>query len=447
VSGSAKVAVIGPADLVERAIAAGRGLPGLEIVPLPYESSDQAATLCAKAEAVAEAILFTGPLGYRRATVRGRPRLPTAYVSYSPLWLYVPLFKVEDRAALSRVSLDTVDREALDDTYRELGLSLEVLAVCDLREPLDPVVVADFHADLARRGKTRHALTGLYAVYRLLREREVPCTWLVPPGAVIRQALESLLQQVAEVRARGAQIVVGLARLGGIGDRSAPFEARRARLRAYELLLSLVEELDGHLVDCGGEDFEFFTTRAPLERVTALYTSWPLGLRLGVAGLRLGVGIGLGQTAAESGEGARLALEEALRRGGGGCFVMLEGHRLVGPLGDGSLTYDVRTTDRELVETARRAGSAAASLERALAAAGDLNGAFTARDLASRLRVGLRTSHRVLRRLADAGYVEEVGQESIGSRGRPRRVFRVAARRPGRRGRGGSGSGGTGTEV
>ncbi|MHB8926422.1 MAG: hypothetical protein ACYC9Q_01995 [Bacillota bacterium] len=437
-----RVAVIGPADLTADVVDAGRGFSGLEVWALPYERVDQAAELYAKAcggggaeMAPADAALFTGPIGYRRGT-RGEPvaAVPTAYVPYSPLWLYAPLFAVADRGPLRRVSLDSLDRGVLEATYRELELPLEAVEVYEPPAD-DPSAdeVAAFHRRAMEEGRSTHALTCVLSVYRRLRAAGVQCSWLVPSRVALEEALEKLLYVVEGVRARGAQIVVGLVRLRGNGngnggghapDDGSPFKAARLRLKAHELLLSQVEEFDGHLVDSGSGDFQFFTTRAQFEKTTGLYSHWPLVEKLVRAGLEMSAGVGLGATAGEAGVNARAALDEALRGGGSACFVILEGKRLIGPLGPGALAYRVRNTDRVLLEMAGELGTAVASLQRALSALGGMTGEFTARDLALRLRVGLRTAHRVVRKLREAGYVVEVGQESAGTRGRPRRVFR-----------------------
>jgi len=476
-----QVAVIGPADLVAGAVDVSRGMSGLEARAWPYERVDQAAELytlacggvgagtaaetaagadtgaaarantgadthaAARVDAgadthaarPADAVLFTGPIGYHRAT-RGRPAaatVPTTYVPYSPLWLYAPLFAVDDRNSLRRVSLDSLDRGVLEATYRELGLPLERMEVCvPTAGDLSPDEVAAFHLRARQNGQATHALTCVLSVYRQLREAGVACSWLVPSRVALTEALEKLLYVAEGVRARGAQIVVGLVRPPGDGYHR---RAARLRLKAHELLLSQVEEFDGHLVDSGSGDFQFFTTRASFEKTTGLYSHWPLAPRLAEAGIAMSAGVGLGATAGQAGVNARAALTEALRGDGQACFVMLENKRLIGPLGPGALAYSVRNTDQALLETAGEIGTAAASLRRVLAALDGMAGAFTAHDLAPRLRVGLRTAHRVLAKLREAGYVVEVGQESAGTRGRPRRVFCLRTRPSG--GAGGEG--------
>jgi hypothetical protein len=149
----------------------------------------------------------------------------------------------------------------------------------------------------------------------------------------------------------------------------------------------------------------------------------------------MSAGVGLGATAGEAGANAKLALDEAIRGGDGACYVMLEGRRLIGPLGRGApgdragALEDAwaREQGPGSVGHGRRPPRHAAdpaSLPRTLATLDRMGGDFTARDLALRLRVGLRTAHRLLLKLREAGSVVEVGRESSGPRGRPRRVFR-----------------------
>jgi len=481
------VAVIGPADLtaevsdIAEVAGAGRLFDGLEVWALPYERVDQAAELYARAcggagsdgaglagggagtdsvgsagggagtagAGPADAVLFTGPLGYRRGT-RGLPvaAVPTVYVPYSPLWLYAPLFAVTDRDSLRRVSLDSLDLGVLETTYRELGLLPEAVAVYEpASDDPSPEEVAAFHRRAMEEGRSTCALTCVLSVYRLLRAAGVPCLWLVPSRVALQEALEKLLYVAEGVRARGARIVVGLVRphdgLVHSRDDGHPSKAARLRLRAHELLLSQVEEFDGHLVDSGSGDFQFFTTRAHFEKATGLYSHWPLREKLVRAGLEMSAGVGLGATAGEAGANARAALGEAIRGGDGACYVMLEGRRLIGPLGPGAPEDGPEALEqgpwarehgpgslghgpwaRELGEAGLALAAGPASLPRTLATLDRMSGDFTARDLALRLRVGLRTAHRLLLKLREAGSVVEVGRESSGPRGRPRRVFR-----------------------
>ncbi|HEY3315142.1 MAG TPA: hypothetical protein VGL40_07695, partial [Bacillota bacterium] len=215
----------------------------------------------------------------------------------------------------------------------------------------------------------------------------------------------------------------------GSADTASSIRLQRLRLKAYDLLLSQVEEFDGQLIDSGGHDFQFFATRARFEKATGFYGHFPLVDKLGPAGLAMSFGVGLGATAGEAGDNAKAALDEALRRGVNNCFVMTEDRRLIGPLGHDSLAYGVRNTDPALLEMAEEMGTAVASLQRVMAALDELPGEFTARDLAQRLHIGLRTAHRVIKKLLDRAHVVEVGQESAGTRGRPRRVFRRAEAR------------------
>lgn len=442
-----RVAVIGPLDLVGEIAEAGKAMPALEVLAYPYERADEAPELCGEAAHRSDAILFTGAIGYRHGMRAGRPGVPVAYVPYSPMWLYAPLFGVTDRDSLRRVSLDTFHREVLEATYSELGLILERVEAFPRtsEDPADPEPSPDelvaFHVNHIRRGHVTYALTCVLSVYRRLRKAGVPCLWLVPSRVALQEALEKLRYVAEGARARGTQIVVGLARLrpsganggssedgngNGSAESASSIRLQRMRLKAYELLLSQVEEFDGQLVDSGGGDFLFFATRARFEKATGYYAHFPLVERLQQVGLAMNFGVGLGATAGEAGDNAAAALDEAVRRGVNNCFVMTEDRRLIGPLGRDSLAYGVRNTDPAFLEMAEEMGTAVASLQRVMAALEQLPREFTARDLSQRLHIGLRTAHRTLKKLLDGGWVIEVGQESAGTRGRPRRVFRRA---------------------
>jgi len=423
--GPVRVAVIGPADMVDQATAVAGGIPGVRVLPLAYDHEGRAPELYRQAAGQAEVVLFTGPLAYQRTVAEVRASVPALYIPYSAMWLYASLFRVGDRGSLSRVSVDTMDRRVVEETYRELGIPLLDLYVHEYSGIPDPEILVQFHLDLYRDGKTSHALTCLRRVHGRLRDLGVPCAWLVPSRVAMAEALEKAMLVGEGIRARGMQMVVGLVKIHPDGTTLTPLQQQRGRLRVYDILLGFVEEIDGHMWYDGGDEYQFFTTRMLFEKSTNFYTSWNLVERLNRAGVRVSVGVGFGETANRAGANARSALEEAIKTGGNKCYVMTERKRLIGPLGAGSVAYEVRSTDPGLLDRARELGMAPASLSRVLAVLEGLGEEFTAREVAAGLHVSPRSANRILGRLQAGGLVEQAGQEAPGRRGRPRLVYRL----------------------
>ncbi|MEW6244838.1 MAG: hypothetical protein AB1497_11410 [Bacillota bacterium] len=423
-----RVGVIGPSKLVQETLAVSRELVGLEALPFAYESAVEAGRLCEEAAGCSEVVMFTGPIGYRMAMREYRPTVPTAYIHYSPMWLYRSLFGVSDRSLLSRVSVDTIDKQVVEATYRELELPLERIEVYRYDGLPDPEQVTDFHVRMAEGNQTRYALTCLLSVYRRLRKLGIPCSWLVPSRVAMRETLERALYLAEGARARGTQIVVGLVKVDLEGRSTTSFEYQKLRLRIHEILLEEMEEIGGHLVDCGGGEYQFFTTRAAFELVTSHYSNWALSDRFFQAGIRAAIGVGFGATANEAGLNARNAVEHASSYETNSCFVMSEDKQLMGPLGPDQIKYELRNTDPRFIALARQLGLAPATLGKVLAICLHLGNQFTAEQLASHLGVTLRSGNRILQRLLREGYVKQVGQESSGGRGRPKRVFQVTER-------------------
>lgn len=422
-----RVGVIGPADMVDQAAGVADGIPGVRVLPMAYEHEAQAPELYGRAAEQAEVVLFTGPLAYQRTVAEVRASVPALYIPYSAMWLYASLFRVQDRSSLGRVSVDTMDRRVVEETYREVGVPLLDLYVHDYAGIPDPERVVEFHLGLYRQGKTSHALTCLRRVYGRLRAQGVPCAWLVPSRVAVAEALEKAMLVGESIRARGMQLVVGLVRVHPDEDAVTPLQQQRGRLRAYNILLGFVEEIDGHLWHDGGDEYQFFTTRTLFEKSTNFYTSWNLVERFNRAGVRVSVGVGFGETANRAGASARMALQEAIRNDGNKCYVMTEHRRLIGPLGAGPVVYEVRSTDPALLDRARELGMAPASLSRVLAVLESLGEEFTAQEAAAHLEVAVRSANRILGKLEAGGLVQWAGQETPGRRGRPRRVYRLVA--------------------
>src|SRR5690606_32218535 len=88
------------------------------------------------------------------------------------------------------------------------------------------------------------------------------------------------------------------------------------KLKIQQMLLDYTKQLDGHLINSGGEEFSFITTRGIFERETRGYKFIPLLQESkNELGITLSIGVGFGGSAAEAGSHARLALRQSKELG------------------------------------------------------------------------------------------------------------------------------------
>lgn len=417
-----RLAVIGPSDLVSRTVALGNTFPALELVSYPYDDERDAPALLATAQRQVDSVLFTGLVPYRLATAEQEPAVPVSYVPLKGTGLYRTLYHIRESITLERVSVDTLTRGEVMETYTELGLSPE--RVMCLEGESERARLAAFHLACYREGRSNAAITALYSVSQELSRKGVPCYRVVPTTADLRGALERALLMGTSLR-RG-QAVLGIIAVEPGGPARTELELLRLRHEIYGRLLPFAEQFDGHLLAPGSNEYQFFATREPFERSTGALSQTPILDELRrVAQGRVSMGVGIGLTANQAGTHARIALNRAQSEGGDACYIVLENRRLVGPLGSGdAVASELRSLDPDLLAVAKAAGMSASALDRLLARLRPV-GYFTAVDVAAAIDVSLRSAHRVISRLQQTGVVEVVGQEKLAAAGRPRQVFRL----------------------
>lgn len=431
--GAIRVGVIGPGDLVRRTVEFGRErFATLQLLPFPYEQESEAEAVARAAAPIAEVLLFTGPVPYYRVTRAGDPGVACLYVQPAAASLYRLFLLERERIDPLRVSVDTVSRRTLAEAYADLGIDDRGVHVREYDGPIARDELVDFHLSRFHAGETTGALTYLRSARAELVRRGVPCAWVTPTSTEVATALEKAYLVGESARHKGTQIVVGVVDVDGFGRlaRQAASEhvVQQLKLAVQDALLQYVAEIDGYLLPGGGDEFLFFTTRGPFERYTEFLTSAPVLDRIrDRVSTTVSMGVGMGRTASQAGTHARIALQKAKDAGGHACYVVMEDKRLLGPLRPGRrLESELRAVRPELLEQANAAGMTAAALSRILSTRGWLGAEFSANELAPVLGLTVRSAHRLLARLVNAGLASVVGEEKLATRGRPRQLYRLA---------------------
>jgi len=247
----------------------------------------------------------------------------------------------------------------------------------------------------------------------------------------ILKALDLLVSNLLQQRYRGSQIAIGLLRVNTPQFNGAIADARRHALALETYLLAFSDRLGVNLLDIGSGLHLFYTTYGALRRQTEGFAVAPALEPVPLPGFSLQIGIGTGASAAIAEDGARKALHQAEQRADDGLYIVFDGDRLVGPLGQ-DRTRLIRVEDAAIVQLAERTGVTAANLARLLETVGeDRSRAYSAVELAAILDSTSRTARRVLTRLTEAGFAVPVGESTPIGQGRPSTLYRIDLTVPG----------------
>ncbi|MDI9484982.1 MAG: hypothetical protein QM372_05885 [Bacillota bacterium] len=423
---SRTIGIIGPADLVERAMELMKSYPRLSPLGLPYATEqDTMAVVREHVEAV-DAFLFTGYVPYRLARSQGLSK-PLFYFSIAGASLSKSLFHlhVYDRADLSRVSIDTISRGEVEEMYHELGL--DASGVYINRTPLERFCAEDyfqFHLRLHQGGKTSGAVTSMNSVAERLKGCGVPVQKLTPTPQGMRHTLRLMTTFFEGEEARGKQLVYLLVQPMKPGeldtelwnDTARWFEKENKRLQASVLWNSheIIALIDQRV-------FDRYTDR---EQAIPLIQD----LRKRVE-MPLVVGIGMGDTMLDAEENARASLKLSRQNGAKKTFIINQNKEVVEAMtadGISDPSFRLMSTDAHLVRLAQRTNLSVKTLSKVKHICADSGtNVISSKTIEDGLGITLRSANRILTKLVEAGVAVPKGYEDPVGRGRPRVLYSI----------------------
>jgi hypothetical protein len=397
---------------------AGGTLPR-RLIAAAYRRDREAAEKVARLGAAIDVCLFASPVPYEYARRADVISVPSTYVRLDEGALYAALLRAsrEHGHDIERISVDVLDRAAIDEAYAELGIPSDGVRL--RQDPASPAALAAFHERLWRMGETSVALTCLDSVSRRLERAGVPVINIRPTDAAIRMAVWNAVLLGGHHRLEAAQlaaVVVEVPRLREGARRALSRYSRdELRLTVHRFLTIEAQRIQAMVGQADDHSFVIMATRGSLAALTSDFTELPFEERARTElGVTIEVGVGMGRTAHEAETFARTALARS-RSAAPAVTATREGQPLVPPPRRASPA--LRTAPSRGVETLSRLAGRLEGSETALVVDAETAGRL--------LGVTSRTARRLLRGLVDEGLAWPLPPSRAAQPGRPRQFYRL----------------------
>jgi hypothetical protein len=366
--------------------------------------------------------LLLGLMPYARCRDLLPPGLPVAVTRSAALDLALAWARARGNGwPATPVSIDTFDRETVDEVAAALELDRQAIA-CLPFEPEQPLAeVVAFHREQLARTGAGYVISVRTGVAAALDGRVAVLHALATPGT-IRADLHELALRVRHRHADGLRLAAGVFRVAGDDPRPA-----RDGLR--QLIHDTPEFAEAWVDDHGPRGLLVLAHAALFEAVTHHWVALPLlaEARDGL-GARVTAGFGLGDSARLCVTLADQAADRAEQDADPGAYLISGTGLMIGPMGaaGGALSYTYR--EHGGLETlAGRAGLSPATLSRLAALERSLGGRpVSPSELARRLGITDPSGRRLIRKLSQSRLVVGDGSSQVHRRGRPTRLYRLA---------------------
>jgi hypothetical protein len=433
-TGTVRVGVIGPADVVQRMIDLGHSLVvdesvSMRLVGTSYQKLTQIPDRVRGTIDEIDVALFAGPLPYDLARASGTLSRPATFVELAGSSLFGAMLRATRGGGidLERVSIDSLSNAAIAEAYDECELSRRRVRSLPYDGPDSASQFADFHRQNFTAGRTSGALTTVEAVAKELARAKVPVVRVRATASALRSSLRKAAFLGAGSLLEAAQVVIGLIEIPELPRRTghgAPgaWAAQELRLEVVKALRPETDRLSISLMPRNDRSLALLSTLSAITDVTQEFTVAPFVSQVQRAtGVTPLIGFGLGSTAVAAEVNAEQALTDARSKADGRVYVRLrDGSTLVMSHGT-----EVIQPSAELVES--KLLDAFKVLREGFAADSDTQ-LVDAESASTLLGISARTARRVLQELAREGLAWPVPASGV-SPGRPRQTYRLVGAR------------------
>lgn len=435
VCGGHVIGIVGPRDSV-RLVTAVAERESVQVVGRSYKQIGDATEQARSLDPLVNIIVFTGRIPYLLALREGGFHALLDFVPHTGMDLYPTLVTLlqENKGRLPTLSIDTVERNAVEEVFHEIGQPPpeHVIAIDDETEDIvragDPAHLTSAHQELHASGAVQVCLTCIESVHRKLSREGIPSHRITHRQATIRATLRHAGLASRLVLSEGNQIALVRVEIRQEGPPAAQ-DPKRAMQRATselrEQLETYAQRLQGTLVQTTSRLFTIHTIRGVIEDAIARMASG-YSSALDFSDLRypVNVAVGVGGTVAGAEEHARRALELS-RRSGKVQIIFNDGSSLA-PEEEPHLRTVRSLSSGNLLVLSAKLGLGPLALTRLIEALRKVDCSFlTARELAEVYGIKPRSARRLLYALRDSGFAVQLGKKMNNGAGRPEIGYRV----------------------
>lgn len=425
-----KIAVIGREEIIDRLKTYVGDQEDIEIFPFIYSETKETVELVEKAF-MCDIYLFIGALPYLYAKEKiDKKKLPAVQVALDEYMILTSFYRVKNyqNQELNRLSIDVLDSKHVEEVLSELKISSDEIYTYSFgaEDSVDLDKITRYHEGLWNEGKVDYVLTSIHEVELKLKEKGIPTSCMQVPKLHLERAVEEAKSIATLNQSISAQIVAGYVRIkefDSIKSEKGDFYAQNLQLKLHQILLKYSQKTYASVLSNGNDQFVLFGTRGILDHITNHYRDFPLLQEVERAlKTSVDIGFGLGLTAKQAEDNAKLALEACNQSENGTCYIVNERRDTIGPLG---VEKEFNTSElyRSLIHQAKLNNELSYNFIDFIEIRN--NEPFSSNDIASYYRVTKRSAERTVKKLLAGDVIRVAGEEKPYLKGRPRKLFQL----------------------
>ncbi|SHG26195.1 hypothetical protein [Ornithinibacillus halophilus] len=425
-----KIAVFGRDELLTRFDDYIHKHDDVEVIPFNYKDAKQAVELIEKSF-MCDVNLFLESLPYLYAKNKiKKKRLPVVQVPFDEYMILTSFYHVKNtyNQQLNRLSIDVLDNRYVKEVLTDLELRDSDIYTYNygVDEPVDLDLIVNFHKKLYEEGKVDYILTSLYEVDIKLKALGIPSYCMVTPKINIDKAIERAKSITTLNKSKSAQIISGYVRIKNwdlLVKENGLEATEELQQKLNQILIKFGEKTFASILPSSDNQYVIFGTRGVLDHITNHFRDFPLLQEIEAAvSTPVEIGFGLGLTAKQAEDHARLAIEACSTTTNSSCYIVNDRQETIGPLGV-KKHFDTSRLYQALIHKARLNNELSYNFIDFVKLRN--NEPFSSHDIANYYQVTKRSAERTVNKLLSGEVIKVVGEEKPYVKGRPRKLFQI----------------------
>ena len=433
-----RIAVIGSKKMIERILKYKNKINNIQIIPYIYKKPEESLDIVKKVNDC-DVFFFTGPVpfyfAYNELKKRG---LPAVHIPFDEYMISLSLYYVKNtlRQPSNRISIDIPRKEDVYSVFRELEIDTDNLFIKDYAEIRDNKgnfntdSIVEYHYNLTRKDKVDIVLTSIEAVHLKLLELGVKSYRMLIPEKNIEDTLQKAATKGELVISKSTQIACGIVSIDNfehLMENKGITDIQEITSKLYEILLNFGQKINASIQKKDQSKFVIYGTRGALNYIInqkgELFVLSDIRNLLKIS---VSLGFGFGISAKEAEQHAEIALYHARNFGGNKAYIVNDEKEVIGPLGNESKSFQLRSENDQIFSIAKRTGISITTISKFVEFIKLRHYAsFSTIEFADYLQVSRRTAERNLKKLLENNVIEITGEEQPYQTGRPRSIYKI----------------------
>lgn len=320
-----------------------------------------------------------------------------------------------------KLGLDVVEEEVFLNVVKEFDIKLDEVFYQKYEIQKKEEQYLQEYLKKYRNKEINCVFTAFGYIYSVLREMNIPVYRIQATNIEIENEFKYLLNRIELINNKKDKIGIEIIKIDS--TTSSLDSNLENKMKIEKKLLEYSKDVEGKIQVSDNKEYMIISNIEMLKNKENLGQVLKLKEEVKAQGEKLIVGIGEGNTIFQAEKNARIALKLSSNKEGN--IFYSNGNKIKGPLLDSKEIEYKKVSNERIKNIAEEIGISPIYLEKIKGMiAREKKNEFTSMEIARILNITPRSVNRILKKIIEKNYAENIRMESLITAGRPRRVVK-----------------------